>query len=198
MRVNGRGGYAAISAGNPTAVTAPPDWAATEEYQLDQVVSAGAGAMKVEAQCIIAHTAAASGLTVTSGSLSGPDASNWRQVPTGALTALRNWSFDISESTEAITYVNEQSDRDVGTTITTTGQLVVADDDEDGYDVARRALETGNTFTMKLYPKGVATGRPVRTGATRITGESGAFSTSLQERTFAFSVQGKYTRTYQA
>ena len=198
MRTSGRGGYAAISAGDPTAVPAPPAWAAATTYKLDQVVSVGSGAATVQAQCVLPHTAAATGLSVAAGVLSGADASNWRLVPTGALVSLRNWTYDSSEATTTETYVNEMSDRTVGTTLTTTGQLVVADNDEDGFDVAQRALKVQNEFALKLYPKGIASGNPMYAGTARITSESSGFSTSVQERTFAFAIQGDWVRSRQA
>ena len=112
-----------------------------------------------------------------------------------SLAALRNWSF---QTTEQETYCIEAEDRAVGTNKSTTGQLVVADDDADGADVAQRALAVGNEFALKLYPKGLGSGKPMWSGTARITEEGGGFATSVLERTFAFSVQGPWTRTRQA
>lgn len=198
-RVNGRGGFAAISAGSPTAVPAPKAWAAQTTYKLDDVVRVTTGNDKSDARCVLPHEAAANGLTAGSdGVIAGPDATNWKAIQAGTLVALRNWSFEVREETTAETYVIESADRTVATTTNATGQLVVADDDADGADVAQRALAVGNEFTLKLYPKGVGTGLPQWTGTARITQESGAFATSTLERTFAFAVQGAWTRARQA
>lgn len=198
MRENGRGGQLAISAGNPTAVPTPDAWAASTAYKLDQVVTVGSGADATQALCILAHTAGASGLTASSGVLSGDDAPNWMAIEDGTLVALTNWTYDTSEQTTPETLVIEDQDRVVGTTTTTTGQIVVQDDDEDGFDEAQRALVVSNQFTMKLYPKGIGSGKSVFTGTARITGESGGFSTDTLARTFAFAIQGNWTRTLQA
>lgn len=198
-RRSGRGGYVAISAGSPTAVPDATVWAASTTYVLDNVVQVTTGADTSVAVCVLPHESTAGGLTAAAdGAIAGTDAANWEAVETGTLVALRNWTFDISEQTETETYVRESEDRTVGTSVTTTGQIVVADNDEDGFDEAQRALTISNQFTMRLFPKGQASGRPVWTGTARITGESGAFSTTTQERTFAFAIQGSWTRTRQA
>ena len=198
-RTNGRGGFAAISAGSPTAVPDPPDWATATAYGLDDLVKVETGGETSYARCVLAHNSAANGLTAAAnGALAGADSANWRAIQQGTLVALRNWSFQTTETTEQETYCIEEEDRTVGTNKSTTGQLVVADDDEDGADVAQRALEVSNEFTLKLYPKGLGSGKPMWTGTARITEESGQFSTLVQERTFAFGIQGSWTRTRQA
>ena len=196
-RTSGRGGYAVISGGDPTALTAPPAWAASTDYVIDNEVTIGAGADLRTVQCVTAHSSAALGLVNTAGVLSGPQLANWREVPNGALIALRNWSFSTTESTEEEDYVNESTSRTVGTSIATTGQLVVADNDEDGFDIAQRALIVQNQVTLELYTKGIGTGRPKYTGTARFTGESSAYSTTTQERTFDFGIQGSWVRTRQ-
>lgn len=198
-RVNGRGGYASISGGSPTAVPEPPMWATGKAYKLDDVVKITTSSNTSYARCVLPHNSAASGLTAAAdGAIAGADTSKWRSIEQGTLVALRNWSYQTSETTETETYCIESEDRTVGTSVTTTGQLVVADDDADGADVAQRALEVGNEFVLSLFPKGTGTGLPQWTGTARITEESGAFATSVLERTFAFSVQGSWTRSRQA
>ena len=198
-RVNGRGGYASITGGSPTAVPEPAVWTQGEPYTLDDVVKVTTNAKTSYARCVLPHTAAAAGLTAgAAGAIAGADAAKWKEIEQGTLVALRNWSYQTSEATETETYVIEAADRTVGTSVTTTGQLVVADDDADGADVAQQALAVGNEFALKLYPKGKGTGLPQWTGTARITEESGAFATNVLERTFAFSIQGAWTRTRQA
>ena len=197
-RRKGRGGQAAISGGSPTAVTAPSDWAASTEYERGDVVTVGSGGDAVQARCVLNHMSAASGLAVTGGALSGTQSDNWRLIQDGALIALRNWSYSTTEQTTQETYVIDQEDETVGTQLGTTGQLVVADDDEDGRDVAQRALAVGNEVTLRLYTEGVGSGRPQYTGVARFTQEDGAFSTAVNERTFNFSIQGSWTRSRQA
>ena len=200
MRRNGNGGQLALSGGDPTAVADPPDWAAATDYVLDNVVTVGSGNTAVQARCVLGHTATSTGLSVTAGVLGGADAGNWRLIQKGSLVALRNWSFDQSETETTIGYVIEtdaEGDRTVGTAVSVSGQIVVADNDEEGFDVAQRALTLGNRLTANLYPKGVGTGRPVWTGSMRIGPESGAYSTEVQERTFAFSATN-WVRTRQA
>lgn len=198
-RTNGRGGFAAISAGSPTAVPDPPDWDDGGAYKLDDLVKITTAVDTSYARCVLSHNAQAGGLTAAAdGAIEGTQASNWRSIQQGALAALRNWSFSTTETTEQETYVVEEQDRIVGTLKTTSGQLVVADDDADGADVAQRALEVGNEFTLKLYPKGLGSGKPMWSGTARITREDGGFATSVLERTFAFGIQGAWTRTRQA
>ena len=174
-------------------------WAAGTAYKLDDVVQVTTGGATSHARCVLPHQSKAAGLTAAAGgALEGADAANWRSIEQGTLVALRNWSYQISETTEQETYVIEGQDRTIGTNEATTGQIVVADDDGDGADLAQRALEVGNEFTLKLYPKGLGSGQPMWTGTARITEESGAFSTSVLERTFAFGIQGAWTRSRQA
>ena len=198
-RVNGRGGFAAISGGSPTAVPEAKAWATGTAYGLDDVVQVTTGGNTSFARCVLPHQSKANGLTAAAGGgIEGTDSANWRSIAEGTLVALRNWSYSTSETTEQETYVIENEDRTVGTSKSTTGQIVVADDDGDGADVAQRALEVGNEFTLKLYPKGLGAGKPQWSGTARITEESGQFSTSVLERTFAFGVQGAWTRSRQA
>ena len=207
-RTSGRGGMVAISGGSPTAVPEPADHEDNHAYVLDEIVKVTTSSNTSYAVCVINHTSAASdGITAgANGAIAGADAANWRVMPQGNLSALRNWSFDTSETTSQESYVNETEDRTVGTTVATTGQIVVADNDEDGFDVAQRALTVGNQFTLRLYPRPAGphetpktylpkTGDAVFTGVARITGESGAFATNVQERTFAFAIQGSWTRS---
>lgn len=198
-RKNGRGGVAAISAGSPTAVPEPKVWATGTSYKLDDVVKIVTGGNTSYARCVLPHAASANGLTAAAdGVIGGNDSGNWKAIPQGTLVALRNWTFETAETTQTETYVIEDEDRTIGTQVATTGELVVADDDADGADVAQRALAVGNQFTLKLYPKGVGSGLPVYSGTARITRESGAFSTETQERRFSFGVQGSWTRARQA
>ena len=198
-RTNGRGGFATISDGAPTVVPEPDGWGATKEYDLDDVVRVTTGNHKVDAICVIKHTSAASGLSATAvGGLEGADKGNWKAIPIGTLVALRNWSYEVRAETATETYVLDSTDRTVTTQVVTTGQLVVADDDADGADVAQRALAVGNQFNLTLFPKGKEAGKPQWSGKARITQESGAFSTNTLERTFAFTVDGAWTRTRQA
>ena len=77
MKDNGRNGFVAISAGNPTAVPTPDAWAATTAYRLDQVVTVGTGADEVQARCILAHTSGSgAALTSSGGTLGGDDSDN--------------------------------------------------------------------------------------------------------------------------
>ena len=206
-RTNGRGGMVAISAGSPTAVPDLPDHADGAPYVLDQQVKVTTGANTSYAICVLNHTsAAADGLTAAvNGGIAGDDVANWRPMVKGNLAGLRNWSYDRQETTSEEGYVNETEDRTVGTAIRTTGQIVVAENDEEGYDTAQRALEVGNQFTMRLYTRPAGphetpatylpkTGDVYWEGLARITSESGAFSTNVQERTFAFGIQGRWTR----
>ena len=195
-RRNGRGGYVAISGGSPTAVEAPADWAASTQYSLDDVVSVGSGADRIEALCVLGHESTASGLSESSGDLDGADKANWVKVENGAVTALQNWSFSTTEETATQTFTIESEDRTVGTQIVTTGQLVFADDD--GKDVAQKAIALGNTVTLTLYPKGVGAGLPQYRGSARFTQDDAAFSTEMQQRTVNFAIQGSWTRSDQA
>ena len=194
-RVNGRGGMVAITSGNPTAVPNPPAWAAAEDYVLDDLVTVGSGTSAREALCVNGHTSTSTGLSVTSGALSGADADNWKLVAVGTITALRNWSYSTTETTEQETYVVDDADRTVGTTLATTGTLEYADDDAE--DVAQQAIRVGNEVALTLYPKGLGTGRPEISGTVRFTQVDSAFSTSVLVKTVNFAVQGAWTESDQ-
>ena len=197
-RGGGRGGYVVLSGGTPTEVPAPQAWAAAKPYVLDNVVTVGSGATALQAQCILNHLSASSGLSVRSGELDGADKAKWRLVPSGAITALRNWSYNTTESTTTLTYVNEDDDRTVGTGFSTTGQIVFADDSGPAFDVAQNAAIAGNLVAMTIYPFGVKSGEPQYVGDVRFSSDSAAFSAEVQERTVDFAVQGAWTRSVQA
>ena len=198
MRLDGRGGAVILSGGDPTAVPDSQTWTAGTAYKLDQVVKVGSGT-PLYAICILPHTAAASGLTATGGTLGGTDFNNgrWQEIEKGTITALESWSYETTEETTTKTYVISPADRTTGTQVTTSVTLVVAEDDYADFDATQAALAVSNTMALRLLPVGKGTGRPQYNGAIRVTGESGAFTTDEVNRTFTCQVQGAWVRSKQ-
>ena len=199
-RTSGRGGYARITGGSPTAVAEPAAWAASTDYVRDNVVKVTTSTHEAYALCIRPHNSSASGLEADANGLdrSSPDIANWREIDQGTITALRSWSFTTSETTENEDYVIESASRTVGTQLTTTVELDFADDSGPGQDVVQNAIVTGNEFQLELYPKGKGEGLPMYSGTARVGGDAGAFSTSTQTRTPTLNIQGAWTRTVQS
>ena len=196
---NGRGGYLAIT--TPTrdgvAVTGgdADDWAAATTYVAGQQVIAGSDPNQLQALCLTSHMSAVGGLTVTAGALAGTEASNWKQVPTGLVYQLSNWTLEDSEDTEAVTRVADDQDTTTSTDITATGTAeVFLDPDEN----VQQVLRTGNQASFTLYPIGIPTNTGAkyftRTFDARITSVSEAFSTTPLVQTINYAVQGDITR----
>ena len=196
MLSKGLGGYVTFTDvrdrdGKAVAV-AYPAWATDTDYELDQVVTTGAGADLKHWKCLLNHESDNASTT----GLESPTADNtyWKEVNPGTVMALFSWQTVENAASDEKQVLDEKGgSRHLPTSISGSGTLLFGALDE---DLVQATFLPGYTGRMTILPDGRESGKPARVMQANIQNRTeGADGETIREVPVEFLVSGGITRT---